>query len=467
MRKLYVALMIAALSVLAHGQTAPITGNITTASAGPGNCVSIRAQNNSAVGIIVSGTWSGTLTPNIQISTASGAPTIAKKVLPVDSSTAQATITANGGYLANVGGFTQFNLCATAFSSGTAIVSLYSTPAPNNSTIASGGAGGGVSTFSGDGTLITNSGSTGAVTVSIGNAGADTVWGNATGSSAAPGYTNAPVVSSISAIGANGVSAGVVGTAGVVKLVGSTSGSASITAPAVAGTTSNPLVISNDITVPSNSTGCAVCMAGQSTGFGLNTGNVYTLANTTIVTQATATGFFTQEPICDYATDNNCLIWGSGIISTGGSGNPLIYATSNICRISTAVTLTTTTTICSWTLPASAKTWSYRCDGMYQTTTSAITLLLGTQFAQAPTNSTHSGVIWSAASTQTYAQVTNTGTTATTTVTGVAPSSGTATPWEAHGTFTGSATSGTFVIYGTASTSSDAQINGGSSCELL
>lgn len=142
MRKLCVALMIAALSVLAHGQTAPITGNITTASAGAGNCVSIRAQNNSAVGIIVSGTWSGTLTPNIQISTASGAPTIAKKVLPVDSSTAQATITANGGYLANVGGFTQFNLCATAFSSGTAVVSLYSTPAPNNSTIA-GSSGGG------------------------------------------------------------------------------------------------------------------------------------------------------------------------------------------------------------------------------------------------------------------------------------------------------------------------------------
>lgn len=52
----------------------------------------------------------------------------------------------------------------------------------------SGGAGGGVSSFTGDGTLINNSGSTGAVTVTLGNAGAHKWWGNNTGSTAAPGY---------------------------------------------------------------------------------------------------------------------------------------------------------------------------------------------------------------------------------------------------------------------------------------
>ncbi len=50
------------------------------------------------------------------------------------------------------------------------------------------GAGGTVSSFTGDGTLITNSASTGAVTVTLGTAGAHKWWGNNTGSTAAPGY---------------------------------------------------------------------------------------------------------------------------------------------------------------------------------------------------------------------------------------------------------------------------------------
>ena len=50
------------------------------------------------------------------------------------------------------------------------------------------GSGSGVSAWSGDGALYTNSSSTGAVTATLGTAGAHKWWGNNTGSTATPGY---------------------------------------------------------------------------------------------------------------------------------------------------------------------------------------------------------------------------------------------------------------------------------------
>ena len=140
MRILRWLLITMALAVGAWGQTQPVTQLV----AATGVCVSIRAQNNSTVGIIVSGTWSGTFTPNMQISTVASAPTVAKKVVPVDSTTAQATVTANGGYRADVSGFALFNFCSTGtWTSGTATVTLNVTPQAAASTVASGGAPGG------------------------------------------------------------------------------------------------------------------------------------------------------------------------------------------------------------------------------------------------------------------------------------------------------------------------------------
>jgi hypothetical protein len=133
MKNCLCVLLLALVSTFAIAQEQPITGNITTATPGAGNCVTYRATNNSSLGIIVSGTWSGTLQPTINIYPARQ---INKKVLPVDGTTAQSTITANGGYLLNVGGFAQFQLCASAWTSGTAVVDMFSTPAGNNSTIA-------------------------------------------------------------------------------------------------------------------------------------------------------------------------------------------------------------------------------------------------------------------------------------------------------------------------------------------
>jgi hypothetical protein len=128
-----------ALNSYARCQTQPVTGSITTATAGPGNCVGIRTQNNSTIGMTLSGTWVGTLQPSVYIYAAR--PTN-KKVQQLDTTNILTTITTNGtpaSYVANVGGFTQFQVCAGAWTSGTVVVDLYSTPAPNNVTIASGG----------------------------------------------------------------------------------------------------------------------------------------------------------------------------------------------------------------------------------------------------------------------------------------------------------------------------------------
>lgn len=60
-------------------------------------------------------------------------------------------------------------------------------------------ASGGVSSFTGDGTLLSNSASMGAVTATLAVAAADTIYGNNTTSSAAPTFNNTPAIGSTSA----------------------------------------------------------------------------------------------------------------------------------------------------------------------------------------------------------------------------------------------------------------------------
>lgn len=64
------------------------------------------------------------------------------------------------------------------------------------------------------------------------------------------------------------VNIGAVGTAGVLGLIGSTSGTALFTAPAVAGTTGNPVVSSNALSVPPGSLALpGLVFTGQTVGF--------------------------------------------------------------------------------------------------------------------------------------------------------------------------------------------------------
>jgi hypothetical protein len=70
----------------------------------------------------------------------------------------------------------------------------------------SSGAGGGVSSFTGDGTLLSNSGSTGGVTATLANAAAHSVFGNFTGSPAGPTYSTTPTFAVTNLTGTGGFS---------------------------------------------------------------------------------------------------------------------------------------------------------------------------------------------------------------------------------------------------------------------
>lgn len=110
-------------------------------------------------------------------------------------------------------------------------------PASGGSPVSSG-----VSSFSGDGNFITNVSSTGAVTATIKTAAGGTVWGNNTGSTAAPAYTAAPV------LGINTNTAGTLGLANsgasgatiTVKNLGCTS-AYNFNLPTTAGSANNVL----------------------------------------------------------------------------------------------------------------------------------------------------------------------------------------------------------------------------------
>jgi len=102
---------------LACGAFGQISGSITS-----NQCVSVDvSQTGSTVGIQVTGTWSGTLQPQITIQGQSPVNTV---VTPVGSTTTQSTITANGGFTAAVAGASTFQVCGNTVSSGTAAVFL-------------------------------------------------------------------------------------------------------------------------------------------------------------------------------------------------------------------------------------------------------------------------------------------------------------------------------------------------------
>lgn len=259
------------------------TGDGTVLSSTPSSAVT----TSGTVAATLANAGAGTLLGNSTGSSA--APTYtATPVLGVDNATAGTVQLANGSAAAH-----------TIFASGATTTNTIKgfTAVPTNGhlvtctvsgticTLTDGGAvpSAGVSSFSGDGTIITNSASTGAVTATIaGTSGGIPYFSSTSGWASSAllaaggvvlggGAATAPTTNTHLTFSTNTLTVGLAGTgSGILALAGVTSGSATMTAPSTAGTATNPFVFSNGIQVPANGSNCtapAYQFAGTANGF--------------------------------------------------------------------------------------------------------------------------------------------------------------------------------------------------------
>lgn len=224
MKRLLFYLSLLCLSAPAWSQQAgpfPIT-----AATSP--CALIQTSDRIAtVGIQVVGTWVGTLQPQVTIQ---GQPAANTSVTPVGSTTPQSTITANGTFTSSAAGLSTFQICATAWTSGTANIYL------NVSTGVSargGSTGGGVSSFSAGNlsplftTGVATPTTTPALSFTLSNFAANTVFAGPASGAAAPPTARALVAADLPA----GIVTSVSGTAGQIASTGGSTPVLSITNP--------------------------------------------------------------------------------------------------------------------------------------------------------------------------------------------------------------------------------------------
>jgi len=102
--------------------------------------VNVSSGTSSTVAINVSGTWSATLQPEVQIAAQTPDNT---SVTPSGSTTPQSTITANGIYQASVAGVDLFQVCVTSSITGTAVLYLNVSTGVASNLLGTGGGGGG------------------------------------------------------------------------------------------------------------------------------------------------------------------------------------------------------------------------------------------------------------------------------------------------------------------------------------
>lgn len=148
MKRCLVWLFLGAMA-FAQRSTTNITANNQCAQIG------VAANSSSTVTIQVSGTWTATLQPQVAIA---GRAATNTQVAPKGSTTLQGTITANGVFSGDAAGVELFQVCTTAYTSGTAVIDLTVTTGIATNLLGGGGTGAVSSVFGRTGAVTATSG---------------------------------------------------------------------------------------------------------------------------------------------------------------------------------------------------------------------------------------------------------------------------------------------------------------------
>jgi hypothetical protein len=454
MRKLLLAVLAIAFSPPLFAQN---SGNITSNQS---VCIGVSAEH-STVAVQVTGTWTGTLQPQVAVQ---GQAATNSQVVPSTSTTPAATITGNGVYYANVGGLSQFCILGNTVASGTAVIYLNVSKGVNASTLGGGGAGSGTVTNTG-GNLTLNSVVLGA------------------------GTNDTKVSTGITTNGASELDLGVAGTNGVLGLKGLTSGTATITAPAVAGTSTNPFVLSNVLQIPAGAQNTpGIWFTGGTSGIYASSSDIVfqDAANNVAgingngyqVTSGRGLGWSNNATAPVNTSDTMFWRQAAGMISAGSGGTPqsetAFLRSGNTCAVTADIVLTVNvaSNICSFSLPALAKAWAFQCDVQWTITagTGTNNFAIAVNPSQTPTGTTNgiAQVYTATAGTQTYGSAAISASGATTLLTGATYTpAATVQLAKAYGTILASSSAGTFAITATANgTTATAAVKAGSACWL-
>lgn len=289
-----------------------------TATTGSHSCASIAIaiDRTSTVTVDVSGTFSATLQPQVAMA---GQAAHNIQVTPTTSQTPQSTITAAGGYQAlQVSGWELFQVCATAYASGTATVYL-SISSGSVAILGSGGGGGGDTITSPNNTLAVG-GSAAATTLDLNGAAGEIMAG------ATPALTATP------ALGTDNSVAGTLTLANSAAAAHTIFASGATTTNTIKGFAAVPTT-GHIVTCTVASTTCTLTDGGA-----VPTGTVTSIATTSPITGGTITGSgtiacatcgVTGSPLSQFAGTTSAQFFGVISDETGtgvvvGSNSPTL-----------------------------------------------------------------------------------------------------------------------------------------------
>jgi hypothetical protein len=413
MRKLLLLFCFGLLTALGWAQSTT-SGSLTAAGStctSTAICVTLPLSPSAgAVGLSITGTWSATL--QFEGSSDNGVSFVAISGFPLNSTTGASNTTSNGTWRFAVSGLTHIRVRCSAFTSGTAAIVINSSPTA--ASLNQGGGGGGGSGTVTDFTAgdlsplftssVATSSSTPALTFSLTAAGANTVFGNATGSSGAPSYgkivngqiTNSTIDLTAKVTGILPVANGGTGTAtpGLVQganvTITGTWPNQTIAASGGGGSGCTTSGSAGNVLTDDGAGGCT-----SNTGLNYDSGTGLTVggASTAILPATAAAGDIGS------ATLPFQYLWFAGSSGTPGTNNfKLIGASTSGTRTATFPNANTLIPIATQTLtfagPTSARTITFPDASITVARTDAANTFTGTQTFGTVVGTTWNGNTW-------------------------------------------------------------------------